>query len=956
MPQASRSAVSYLPFVLGCAFLCLSACAEGVERSPFAHEVSDLVPDARVTYGELPNGLRYAVMENDTPEATASLRMRIAAGSLNEAKDELGIAHYLEHMAFNGSKQIPEGQMIKRLERHGLSFGADTNAHTSFDETVYKLNLPNVDADTLDEAFMLMRETASNLTLEAGAIDRERGIIHSEKRTRNSVAFKKMVAEWEFFTRDSGLTEHLPIGTDETIDSVQAEQFRDFYDANYHPSKAFVVFVGDLPTSEALARIEATFGDWQGARSPGPIAGTGRATMRPGDVGYYQDPELMTSVTFAVLHPFEETVDTVETRRTRLVERLGMAMLSQRLLKKTYEEDTILLAGSARRGSIFDTTNVSQLVMRSEAENWQEALMLAEQELRKALEHGFSEAELKIPMDSILSGAERRASEANTPKTHGRMGSGIVDQIVGSYGSDRVLEHPVDALDRIQIMLNSISIEEVNSVFNALWNGSENPMVYLSTSIDVQDPEFAVRNALTESRARSIEAPKADLETQFAYTDFGQPGEVVEATRHEDLDAHTVRFGNNVLLNFKQTDFTESEVYVVAQVGDGALSLSRKDEGLRRLALNILNKGGLKAHPVIELRELLASYETSHRLFFSEDSDSILMSGRSTPEDLWQLLNVLSAYASEPGLRESAGDRYKRSISAWYPTHDATPSGVASRELPRLVRSGDARFGHPDLEGFLAPEHSEAADWLERQLTSGMIEVTIVGDVDTQEAIAQVARTFGALPERAAERGQYPERTRLIFPERTEDILTFTHAGEPDQALLRIYWPAPDGSDAARTQNMRVLQSVFRNRLVDEIREKEAAAYSPGVGRYSSPIFSGYGYLLVSLDLTPETVSPILGRVEDVAGALYEGGVTEDEFVRALTPLKEDLTARLQSNGYWLNVLNDMQSDGFGIQSHRATLSTYQSATVADVEALAREVFAPGRSIRVQIVPDKDES
>ena len=213
-------------------------------------------------------------------------------GSLDETPETRGIAHFLEHMAFNGSENVPEGELLPRLERFGLSFGADTNAHTGFDETVYKLNLPNVDEAVIDEAFMLFRETADKLTLDQGAIDRERGIILSEKRTRNTTPFKLLLAQMEFFASGSGLLEQLPIGTEETINSINAEQMRAFYEAHYHPEKAFLVFVGDVDPGAVIDRIEATIGDWQPGTEPAPIAKAsgsrqrvreGRVSPRPRD-------------------------------------------------------------------------------------------------------------------------------------------------------------------------------------------------------------------------------------------------------------------------------------------------------------------------------------------------------------------------------------------------------------------------------------------------------------------------------------------------------------------------------------------------------------------------------------------------------------------------------------------------------------------------------------------------
>ena len=259
------------------------ALAQQTEEPAFVQQTSDLKADERVVYGELENGLRYAVMRNATPSGAGAIRMRIDTGSWNETDAQQGIAHFLEHMAFNGSENVPEGEMVKRLERYGLAFGADTNASTGFDQTTYKLNLPNVSEELLDEAFFLMRETASNLLLDADAIDRERGVIASEKSSRDSLSFRSAIDNLGFFTKGSGRIDRLPIGLDETIATMPREEFVRFYEGFYRPENTFIVFVGDVDTDTAIAKIREYFGDWKPetpAAQKRPLSPAGSAIIR----------------------------------------------------------------------------------------------------------------------------------------------------------------------------------------------------------------------------------------------------------------------------------------------------------------------------------------------------------------------------------------------------------------------------------------------------------------------------------------------------------------------------------------------------------------------------------------------------------------------------------------------------------------------------------------------------
>jgi len=335
---------SYLSQVSVIALVFLTACEARTTTLPsiddvsFAHMASDLPVDAAITYGELSNGLRYAVRENDTPTQTATLLMRIDTGSINETEETRGLAHFLEHMAFNGSENIPEGEMTKRLERYGLAFGADTNASTGFDETTYQLELPEVTEEMLDVTLGIMRETAERLLLAPDAIEKERGVIQAERRARSNPSFKAFLDQLDFYAGHTILPDRLPIGTQATIDTVTPEQFRDFYQRYYRPEKTFITLVGDMPTEFAIQKIEQYFGDWV---SPDGIAAgvnveiDSKAITTP-RARVYTDPEIQASVNLAVLKPVEDDSDTAASRKESLIEGLGNRMLNRRLGKMAW--------------------------------------------------------------------------------------------------------------------------------------------------------------------------------------------------------------------------------------------------------------------------------------------------------------------------------------------------------------------------------------------------------------------------------------------------------------------------------------------------------------------------------------------------------------------------------------------------------------------------------------------
>ncbi|MEO0698167.1 MAG: pitrilysin family protein, partial [Pseudomonadota bacterium] len=288
-------------------------------KSVWAFEDSDVEVDPGYVFGQLGNGMRYILRQNATPEGTAMVRMRIDSGSLDETDSERGLSHYLEHMAFNGSTGIPEGEMVKLLEREGLAFGADTNASTGYDAITYMLNLPRNDEDLLDTALMLMRETASELTIAQDAVDRERGVILAEKRDRAGFQLRNYEDRVDFLAPGARFIDRLPIGTEEVLTTATAEDLRAVYERTYVPENTVLIIVGDYPVDLMEARLRSYFADWSGDAAPDePIIGPVDVT-RKGQTDIFIDPALSEGVSITALGEWVDEPDTRSLRRKNLI-------------------------------------------------------------------------------------------------------------------------------------------------------------------------------------------------------------------------------------------------------------------------------------------------------------------------------------------------------------------------------------------------------------------------------------------------------------------------------------------------------------------------------------------------------------------------------------------------------------------------------------------------------------
>ena len=925
----------------------ISSCADAPKENYFPHHNSDLVVETAIEYGRLPNGLRYAVMSNETPSNTATLLMRFDTGSVNEEDGQEGLAHFLEHMAFNGSKNIPEGEMIKRLEKFGLAFGADTNASTSFDETIYQLELPEVNDEILDETLMIMRETASNLTLDPEAIDRERGVILAEKRARTSPAYHASIASLKFYLEGSPFPDRIPIGTEKSIQSVTPENFHDFYKGYYHPDETFIVLVGDFETDYAAGKIEEFFADWTVETAAKADVEINPLGARGVEAEYYVDPEIQSSISLTVMGAPDLRKDTADNRRAGFIESLGNRILSRRLAKIARSGEAAFISASASSSSIYEVRGLSTLSMSMQPENWDKALAQGEQALRQAYEFGFTQAELDEQIANTRKGLEVAVQTAPTRRT-----SSLARQIMGSFSADQVMTEPAANLERFEKYADSITPEQVHTAFKSKWEGLESPQLYLSTSKVIENAEDVMMKALADSREVTVQPLESQSKADFAYTDFGTPGKIASRETIEDIEFEQIIFENNVRLNIKKTPYQKDVISIDVALGKGDLFFPEELPGFKWFAPNMLSLAGLEAHSADDIQTLMAGKSVGTSISFG--TRRMYMSGATVPEDLDDQLNLMTAYATAPGYRAEAKTRYDNYIQSFYPTLDSTPGGVAAKEVERLIRSGDARFGYPEEEDLINIEMESLKTWLELDLIGNAIEIGVVGDVDVDMVIQEVARTFGALPKVDADIPSIKGKdVSLEFPTGSQRPVKLSHAGEAGTALLRTYWPAPDGRDVTTSRRVSMIAQLFKLRLTEVMREEEGASYSPSAFSYSPRIYPDYGYIGASLELDPKDIDRISAKVDEIAAEFRAGEFDEAIFERAIKPAREQIETSLESNGYWMNVISEAQSDPERLDRHRSRYKAYQNMTIKELQSLAATLFDPKDAYRVQVLPEQ---
>ncbi|WP_412513451.1 M16 family metallopeptidase [Shewanella indica] len=894
--------------------LCFIAKADGLSLSPRVHQ------------GQLDNGLKYQLVDNKTPANAVVMRMRIASGSLNEAENEQGLMHLLEHMAFKGSVAIPEGDMIPRLQRLGLSFGADTNAVTEFTQTVYKFNITQGNELKLDTGLMLMREIADRLTLDPKALEQEKAVVLAELKERQSAELENYRNQLRFWYPSNLLSKRFPIGEADIIKAADVAKLRSLYQRFYTPERTTLILVGDLDIVRTEAQIKQLFADWKPhpqAVAPAQVKLSPPVVRKQPQADTFFDPSLPTQVSLGVLTPRTPKPDSIEKRQQQMLESLLGSMLYQRLLPHLFAEEGVSHA-SVELGEEFGTAVRVELALETQEDNWKDGVVLLEQTIRQALQYGFSSEELQQALKSQHKHYQRSLAGSNTIHS-----LNMAEALVSMDAEAMILIEPADELAIFEALAPQVTPALIQQTLAELWQGQ--PGIYLSAAKAPTAVETQLLAAYEQSKLQPVTPYKAKQASEFAYQSFGEPGKIVADKRDPDTGIRQLRFANGTLLNLKSTEFEQNNVAISLSLGFGDLPFPRQ-EGLGTLFNNAFIYGGLEQHSWQQLGDIFAGQNISANIGVSTEGFGGVTN--TNADELRTQLGLQAAFLTAPGWRQEAINLFRQQVKAESQSRNANPNSAFWDGLSGLLHPGDPRYGYGREEQVLQRDFAEIAKVLASALDKGMLEIALVGDFDEAQGIKAVAETFGAIERHPAKASAFE---RLVFPKVPAQSQIF-HRGAENSAALAWLWPTTDMQDVRRHSELILLEQVMDILLNEEVREKAGAGYSPYTFNYVDWHPTGYGYLgLFTVTDAAKLKAAEQGFAAVVARVMAKGGIDAELLERARQPLLQWLQSAPASNDFWLDLAATAQTRPgrwLGFQQRQQILGQLDGEAL---EAVARE-------------------
>jgi zinc protease len=904
-----------------------------------------LAHDPAVVWGRLGNGQRYAVLPNTTPPGRVSLRLLVQAGSLDEADDQRGLAHLLEHMAFEGSQSLPPGELVRYLQREGLAFGPDTNARTGFDSTVYRLDLPRNAADLVAGALGILAEIQGRLLLLPDELEAERGVILSEKRQADTPHGRLSEALLAFLLPGSPHAARLPIGQEKVIREAPVARLRAFYRDHYTPARSIVVVVGDVDPTAIAGLIEERFagfvtpGDAPGAELPVVPLSAGP------DALLVHEPGLPTTVTLSRVLPYVQRHDTLAVQAEAWAEILAAEALSRRLQQLALQPEAPFIEATLGVSDLPPQARLASLQLTTSPDRWRAALALAEQELRRALLYGFGRAELEGVVAALRSRLTAAVAAATTRAT-----PALADALAEAAHDGTVFTAPATDLAMFERLAAALGPATVNAALGRLMGGGP-PKLLVAGPIDLAEPGDEILAAYRASQAVEVDAPDEEQGHALAYGAFGVPGEIVARERIKDLDITRLRFANGLRVTYKATAFEADRIRIAVGFGAGRLGLPPDLPGLDLLGQIGFADGGLGRQSMAQLAPLLERHEVGVALVVGTTSSYLI--GATTPRDLALQLDLLAAYASDAGYRAEAEARCRQQIEALFAQLDSSPEGPLAGPVERLAHGDDPRFGLPDRAQAEARTFRELRAWLDPALRRGPLDVAVVGDFMPAVLETQLARTFGALPARSAEVDAGPA---ALSRAPAAGAVRLEHGGPPERALAAVYWPTDGWVDQPSSIALDLVADILGDRLLRVVREAEGTTYTPSTRSELSPARPGRGSLRAVLDAAPAVTARLAALIREV-GASLRSGITEDELERALQPRLARAEAALSNNSFWLyKVLVGLERHPHLADDARSLLADHRRQTLAGVQAAARRYLDPAMALEIVILPAVNDS
>jgi zinc protease len=895
----NRISSALLTLVVGAA----TAAAQGAPATRDTFLDARIPTDTKVKIGTLPNGLRYYIRKNSRPEKRAELRLAVNAGSILENDDQRGFAHFVEHMAFNGSTHFAKNDLVKYLQSIGVRFGADLNAYTSFDETVYILPVPTDTARILDQAFVVLEDWARGLSFDTAEVVGERGVVREEWRLGKGAGERMFQQMLPIALKGSRYATRLPIGTDTSIMGATTAKLRPFYQDWYRPDLMAVIAVGDFDIADIEARIKARFSGLPRRTNARPrTVSTVPGNIKP-LVAIASDKEATSSDVSLYFKLPKNTTTTVREYRRDLVEQLYLRMLNSRLGEITQKPDAPFTGAGAGKGSFLardvEAFSLDASVQDGGVERGLEALLV---ESRRVDQFGFLQTELDRAKTNMLRGYERANAERDKTES-----GGYAEEMIRNFLEQEVMPGIEYEYAITQRLLPTISLDDVNRLA-ASWITDENRVVIVQSPVKdgLAIPTEPQLLAVFDKAAKaSVVAYTETVSGDALIASLAPRGRIVSGRAIPGANVAEWRLSNGARVLVKSTDFKADEILFSAY-SDGGMSLVPDSNFMSAvLAGQVVGLSGLGQFNRIDLGKKLAGKAARVSPAFGETTEGL--SGSASPKDIETLFQL--AYLNFTGARLDTVTfaAFAQNVTPFLQNRGVDPDQVFSDSISWTMGQHHFRARPISEATFkeVSPRKS-IAFVRDRFANAGDFTFVFVGTVDTVALKPLVETYLASLPGTGRR-----DSVKAVSPPAPRGIIEKTvRKGIEKKATTIITFTGTCTYNPETRVAFRAMVDAFQIRLDELLREKLGGAYSPSVGGSCSRVPRQEYGLSVRFESADDRVDGLSAAVFALIDTIKTQGPRATDVEKVREQIVRSREVDLKTNSYWLSGISTRDQSG----------------------------------------------
>ena len=922
------------------------ALAQAAAQAP-AYEPSAVIPlDPAVRTGTLPNGLKYYVRKNSRPEKRVLLQLAVKAGSVDETDAQQGLAHFLEHMGFNGSRRFKPGELIATFESTGARLGPHVNAQTGFDDTIYMFQLPTDKPEIVEKGMQALADFAGGMTLDPKEIDKERGVVIEEWRSGLGAGSRLRDQQIPVLFHGSKYADRLPIGKPEVLKSFPASELRAFYTKWYRPDRMAVVAVGDMEMDALEALIKQEFGPLAKPATPAPERSYPMPLPSEVLVKMATDPEATQSSVSILRRRPSRSEDTVADYRRSLVNSFVYEMLNERFDEISRKADSPFLAAGAYGGSLSPTVDSFTLAASVQEGKIQTGLSALEIEANRVERHGFNPGELERARKWTLASYDRAYAERDKTESSAYVQEYVSNFLQGEPSPGIAYEHKL-----VQALAPSITAADVAEAAKALF--ADTSRVILAVSPEKKDvvvpTEEQLRAAVTAADAVAV-TPWADTASSAVLIDkLPDPGKETGRRQIPELGVTIISFANGVEAWLKPTDFKNDQV-LFSMVASGGSSLQAPEKYVEaQLATGLVELSGAGGHRAIDLPKLTAGKIASASPFISLSSHGI--QGSSTPANIETALQLLYMKFTAPGNDAEAFALIKRQLQAAVVNRLSSPMAVFGDKLGEVNTGGHYTARPLTVERIEALDRDAmAAFYKERFSNAADFTFFMVGTFSVDEVAPLLGRYVASLPSTGKATSRFRD-VGIAFPT-TSQRVRVEKGKEPKNETRLSFFADPPIEEVEQTRVEAAIE-VLEIALRDILREELGETYGVSVGLSQALPQRGGGHIEIGFSGAPDNADKMVSRVIQEVSRLQKEGPSEDLTNRAKETARRAYETAVRQNGYWLGRLQSAKLLDRDPLLMLARLQRIEAVTPAVLHETFKKYFPQDRSTLVTLAPEK---